>query len=78
MAEVLLRRELPRGPFRLIGVGIGALEQMQGRDESMLFADQSATNADAERASDQIRSKFGKDAIQRGRALLGRRAILVE
>ena len=70
IAEPLLRRCADKGPFRLIGVGIGALVAAGTPGaEPPLFADQSAARAKAERATDEIRARFGKDAILRGRAL---------
>ncbi|MBL9052618.1 MAG: DNA polymerase IV [Tabrizicola sp.] len=58
------------GPFRLIGVGISDLAPEDQADLSADLLDPGATKrAAAERATDAIRAKFGKDAIIKGRAL---------
>lgn len=59
-----------KGPYRLIGVGISDLTRADEADRSGDLLDpQAATRARAERATDAIRDKFGKDAILKGRAL---------
>ncbi len=69
-AEELLRREAGQGPFRLIGVGIGTLEPASVESQSgTLFDDGAAVRARAESAADDIRRRYGRDAIIRGRAL---------
>jgi DNA polymerase IV len=69
-ARALMDAAKDPGPFRLIGVGISDLAPA---DEADLMADLLDPNAPkrtaAERATDQIRAKFGKDAIIKGRAL---------
>lgn len=58
------------GPFRLIGVGIAELTAEADADRSPDLLDPDAgKRAAAERATDAIRAKFGKDAIIKGRAL---------
>ncbi|MCA3445441.1 MAG: DNA polymerase IV [Rhodobacter sp.] len=58
------------GPFRLIGVGLSELTPADEADRlSDLLDPQAATRRAAERATDAIRARFGKDAIIRGRAL---------
>ncbi|MCA3444390.1 MAG: DNA polymerase IV [Rhodobacter sp.] len=58
------------GPFRLIGVGLSDLTPADEADRlSDLLDPQAATRRAAERATDAIRARFGKDAIIRGRAL---------
>jgi DNA polymerase IV len=70
VAEPMLLREIPQGPFRLLGVGLSALADLpQGGPAARLFADQSDGQARLEEATDRIRGRFGKDAIIRGRAL---------
>ncbi|MEM0989992.1 MAG: DNA polymerase IV [Pseudomonadota bacterium] len=70
LAEPLLLRELEKGPFRLIGVGITDLgPSAEGESAPKLFADKRDALAKAEKATDSIRERFGKDAIVRGRAL---------
>ncbi|MEM9140986.1 MAG: DNA polymerase IV [Pseudomonadota bacterium] len=67
-AEPLLDRALEKGPFRLIGVGLSAIEAAEDA-KPRLFEDARAEQAQVEAATDRIREKFGKDAIIRGRAL---------
>ena len=58
------------GPFRLIGVGISDLTSANEADLGADLLDpEAAKRAAAERAADQIRAKFGHDAILKGRAL---------
>lgn len=58
------------GPYRLIGVGISELSDADTADLSVDLLDQDAgKRAAAERATDKIRAKFGRDAIKKGRAL---------
>lgn len=58
------------GPFRLIGVGISDLSSAQDADrEGDLLDPDAGRRANAERATDKIRAKFGTDAIKKGRAL---------
>lgn len=59
-----------RGPFRLIGVGISDLVPEAQADLSADLLDpHSAKRAAAEKATDAIRARFGKEAIIKGRAL---------
>lgn len=59
-----------RGPFRLIGVGISDLASGAEADlEGDLLDPQAARRKAAERATDAIRARFGRDAIIKGRAL---------
>ncbi|MBT8414892.1 MAG: DNA polymerase IV [Boseongicola sp.] len=58
------------GPFRLIGVGISHLSAAETADvEGDLLDPNAGVRAEAERASDRIRARFGPDAIVKGRAL---------
>jgi len=58
------------GPYRLLGVGISDLVPSADADrEGDLLDPGAGRRADAERAADKIRAKFGKDAIVKGRAL---------
>jgi DNA polymerase-4 len=69
-ARALYDAEADKGPFRLIGAGISDLVPEDQADRSGDLLDpQAGTRAKAERATDAIRAKFGKDAILKGRAL---------
>lgn len=58
------------GPFRLIGVGISDLAPESEADLNGDLLDPNAVKrAAAERATDAIRARFGKDAIIKGRSL---------
>jgi DNA polymerase-4 len=62
--------QAPRGPFRLIGVGLSDLTSAEGADRmGDLLDPDAARRAAAERAADAIRARFGADAILKGRAL---------
>jgi len=59
-----------QGPYRLLGVGISDLVPAGDADLEGDLLDPGATKrAEAERAADAIRERFGKDAILKGRAL---------
>ncbi|MBP0484393.1 DNA polymerase IV [Sagittula salina] len=58
------------GPWRLIGVGLSDLVPASMADRLPDLLDpHAATRAKAERAADEIRARFGNDAILKGRAL---------
>ena len=58
------------GPFRLVGVGISDLVAAAEADLTADLLDpEAARRASAERATDAIRARFGRDAIIKGRAL---------
>ncbi|MEM9247424.1 MAG: DNA polymerase IV [Pseudomonadota bacterium] len=62
--------EAPEGPFRLLGVGLSELASEADADRGDDLFDQGAgRRADAERATDAIRARFGEAAILKGRAL---------
>jgi len=59
-----------KGPYRLLGVGISQLASAADADREGDLLDPGANQrAQAEHAADEIREKFGKDAIIKGRAL---------
>ncbi|MGR3837550.1 MAG: DNA polymerase IV [Cognatishimia sp.] len=59
-----------QGPFRLIGVGISDIVEDSAADLSADLLDpKAAQRRKAERATDQIRARFGSDAILKGRAM---------
>lgn len=69
-AQAMLKPALKEGPFRLIGVGLSHLSDAADADRSPDLLDPGATKrARAERATDKIRDRFGKEAITKGRAL---------
>jgi DNA polymerase IV len=69
-ARALFDQGRERGPFRLIGVGLSDIYTAEGADLTGDLLDPAAElRARAERATDAIRSRFGSDAIIRGRAL---------
>ena len=66
-AEPLLVRDLREAPFRLIGIGLSTLVAAQ--PETGDLADPAALRrAEAERARDAIRARWGDDAIRLGRS----------
>jgi DNA polymerase-4 len=62
----LLKHEIGSTRYRLIGIGVSNLAEVNGDDLADLI-DRRAANA--EHAVDRLRSKFGKDAVVRGLAL---------
>jgi len=59
-----------QGPYRLIGCGISDLTNDSDADKLGDLLDPNANKrSEAERATDAIREKFGKDAIVKGRSL---------
>jgi DNA polymerase-4 len=57
------------GPFRLLGCGISELVPEDQADLSGDLLDPDAVRRSrAERATDNIRARFGKDAIKKGRS----------
>jgi len=69
-AQALAQAGAGFGPFRLIGVGISDLSDPAQADQGGDLLDPAAPKrAAAERATDAIRARFGRDAIQKGRAL---------
>lgn len=67
--RALLSLVLDKAPFRLIGVGISDLTDEAVRPAADLFDPGAESRAKAERATDQIRDRFGVDAILKGRSL---------
>ena len=69
-ARPMLNEVMDHAPFRLIGVGISRVEAADKADHfDDLLQQKDAKKAEAERATDAIREKFGKDAILKGRSL---------
>lgn len=65
--QQLLARELDGTAFRLIGIGVSGLSAADGADPVDLIEPGIARRNAAERAMDQVREKFGKDAVIRGK-----------
>lgn len=64
----LLAPILSAAPFRLIGIGLSALSAASPADDPPDLLDPAAARrAEAERATDRIRARFGADAITTGR-----------
>ncbi|MBT8408799.1 MAG: DNA polymerase IV, partial [Alphaproteobacteria bacterium] len=69
-ARALFDQVGDEGPYRLLGVGISHLSDADMADTGGDLLDpQAKQRAEAERASDRIRERFGSDAIIKGRAL---------
>jgi DNA polymerase-4 len=69
--EQLLAREIDGTAFRLIGIGLSGLREAGGEDPTDLLDPAIARRAAAERAIDRVRTRFGRDAVIRGK-LYGR------
>jgi len=66
----MLNSIIDNAPFRLIGVGISHLTKPEDADQFMdLLEQDAAKRAKAERVTDTIRKRFGKDSILKGRSL---------
>ncbi len=63
----MLQREIGAGPFRLIGVGIASLAAASIESGDLLDPSSERALA-AERATDQIRARFGEGSIMLGRS----------
>jgi DNA polymerase IV len=63
----LLAREIDGTAFRLIGIGVSGIEPAGDSDPVDLLEPQIARRAAAERAIDRVRTRFGRDAVIRGK-----------
>ncbi len=68
-ASELLRRECDGTAFRLIGVGASGLVAAEAADPIDLADPEDGRRALTERAVDDVRARFGGDAIAKGRGL---------
>ncbi|MDP6705069.1 MAG: DNA polymerase IV [Alphaproteobacteria bacterium] len=71
-AAALLRRETDGTAFRLIGVGASALVPAETADPLDLADPEAGRRAQTERALDDVRARFGGNAITKGRGLRDR------
>jgi DNA polymerase-4 len=67
-AQPLLKREATGTAFRLLGVGISHLREIDPSDPEVTLDERLATRAKAEHAIDRLREKYGKSAVERGLA----------
>ena len=67
----LLEREARGTPFRLIGIGAGALVPEADADPPDLVDSDKERWARVEKAMDAVRARFGKPAIAKGRGWRG-------
>jgi len=65
--RALLARETDGTAFRLIGIGVSGIDTADGSDPADLIEPAVARKAAAERAMDRVRTRFGRDAVVRGR-----------
>ena len=63
----LLAREIDGTAFRLLGIGVSGIEPATGSDPVDLLEPGIARRAAAERAMDKVRTRFGKEAVIRGK-----------
>ena len=67
----LLAREINGTRYRLIGIGVSALNEASATDPVDLIDDGAARRAAAERAVDRVRGKFGQKSVIKGLAFEG-------
>lgn len=68
-ASAMLEKELRSGPFRLIGVGLSTISDEEDNTQLGNLLDPAKRRREiVERATDQIREKYGTDAIKKGRS----------
>ena len=63
----LLAKEIDGTAFRLIGIGVSGIDTADGTDPADLLEPAIARKAAAERAMDRVRTRFGRDAVVRGK-----------
>ena len=67
--EDLLAKEINGTAYRLLGIGLSGLVDAVGADPLSLADPEAERRADAERALDRVRDRFGDDVIGKGRGL---------
>jgi DNA polymerase-4 len=66
----MLQRDIAQAPFRLIGAGLSTLVPTASSDATDDLLDATAARRiSAERATDQIRARFGRESIRLGRSV---------
>lgn len=70
----LLKKEVGKKSFRLIGVGISHLVEREKLEEEKSLDAHEMALTKAEMAIDRIRSKFGNSAVERGLAFKGQKS----
>lgn len=68
-ARTLLQKECNGTPYRLIGIGISGLCSEDFADPGSLLDPDAGKRADAERAMDALRERFGKESVGKGLGL---------
>tara|TARA_R110002124_G_scaffold63350_29_gene173292 strand:+ start:5453 stop:6775 length:1323 start_codon:yes stop_codon:yes gene_type:complete len=63
----LLQPEADGTAFRLIGIGVSGIDIASGSDPADLLEPAIARKAAAERAMDRVRTRFGREAVVRGK-----------
>jgi DNA polymerase-4 len=69
VARDLLESEINGTRYRLLGVGVSALDDAEAADPADLIDTSGERRAAAERAMDRVRGKFGHEAMLKGLAL---------
>jgi DNA polymerase-4 len=64
--RAMLEKELGTASYRLIGIGVSDLRSDEGADPGDLVDRDASKRADAERAMDSVREKFGTEAVELG------------
>lgn len=62
----MMLKELDGTAFRLIGIGVSGLRSDETADPGDLIDPEAGKRADAERAIDRVRTRFGNDALEYG------------
>jgi len=69
----LMQKELDGTKFRLLGIGVSSLQSDETADPDDLVDVSAAKRAQAERAIDNVRDKFGTDAVEYGLTFKGKK-----